>query len=101
MKNLLYSLDESAGSSQGNNSSSARSLSSQRNANASKQCMDCHEILPNALALAQHKRKGCMDVSELLGTGPAKPKESDSGELQISLDSETSGKAGLTVQGYL
>ena len=55
--------------------------------------MDCHEILPNALALAQHKRKGCMDVSELLGTGPAKAKESEPGELQISLDSDTNEKS--------
>ena len=56
-------VDETVGSPVGGPTSSARSLSSQRNANASKQCMDCHEVLPNALALAQHKRKGSVSLS--------------------------------------
>ena len=59
---MFSSVDETAASPVGGPTSSARSLSSQRNANASKQCMDCHEVLPNALALAQHKRKGSVPL---------------------------------------
>ncbi len=36
---------------------SSRSISTRRNATSAKECMNCNMILPNALALAQHKRK--------------------------------------------